>query len=209
MAFLNHTQEGEAEVISLDPAERAVELVEAQYPFIDPDDDGEPETEGSESMEYITEPAEDTTPQQQVAQPKATRRRGVSRLLAEAISSNPGLTQSEYQRALGMKSPIATMAKRLVEKGIIVAKQDGRHVRYFPGNSPYTEVAVGRKPATKPAATVTPKESLDLNQRYLQPRWMKGWNIVTITGESGDTKRFVRIDENWYEMIPSNKPELH
>lgn len=212
MAFIGKPEPGVAEVISLDPAERAVELVEAQYREYDgPEDDGfegmeEPETEGSESMEHITDPAEDTiseaTP---VPQPKR-RRQGVSRLLVEAIKNNPGLTQSEYQRALGIKSPIATMAKRLVEKGIIQMKQDGRFVRYYPGTQQYTEVQTGRKPKT--AAVSRPQPPVGAEERWLQPRWFKGWNIVTVAKDDGTTQRYVRLDGNWYEMLPVDGPSF-
>lgn len=186
--------------------------VNAQYPqaAYDPDPELlEPETGEDESMEddfYHDEPAEDSTATTITAgakpAPTAKRRQGVSRMLAEAVANNPGLTQSEYQRALGISSPIATMAKRLVERGIIAAKQDGRYVRYYPGKREFTEAQVGRKPGRKAVPTQTAKKQKPESH---QPQ---GWNIVSITYDDGTTKRYVRLDREWYELVKSSAPQV-
>lgn len=172
----------------------------------------EPQTDGDESMESI-EDAEDMAPAvQQVVKtrkPATTRRQGVSRQFAEAVYRNPGLTQSEYQRALGIKSPIATMAKRLIDRGIIMAQNDGRFVRYFPGDTPYAEVSRGRKPGASPAASAKPK-SRKTKVAVKQPA--SGFDsidsFVTVEGPHGAKDKYVRIAGVWYELWATDGPTV-
>lgn len=198
----------EGTVVAFTPYDIVAE-VNAQYPEApEVEDEGpeleEPETDGGESMEYAYDEAEDSAPAtttQTIAKPKAKRRQGVSRMLVEAVNSNPGLTQSEYQRALGIKSPIATMAKRLVERGILVAKQDGRYVRYYPGKMEFSEVATGRKPKTVNAKTRKPQPETKAEKS--QP---KGWDIVSIRHDNGNTEQFVRLDGHWFRLVAVENP---
>jgi hypothetical protein len=185
-------------------------VVEDEPQAFDPEPElEEPDTDGSESMEEVYD-AEDSTAatvevQTQPKRPAGKRRQGVSRMFVEAVAQNPGLTQSEYQRVLGLKSPIATMAKRLIERGIIRQQQDGKFVRYYPGTTPYTEVRAGRKPNAegngkakrKPSQPKPAAKKEKQEQRY---------NIITVTDSSGNTERFMRLDGVWYNLIKRDKP---